>query len=49
MGQSARSLHPVVGVAAGGQTGVDIGAQGDIGAGGEAALAELSQVKPAVA
>ena len=49
MGLSARSLHPVVGLAAVGQTLVDLGAQVDIGAGVEAALAELSQVKPAVA
>ena len=49
MGLSARSLHPVVGLAAVGQTLVDLGAQVDIGAGVESALAELSQVKPAVA
>ena len=49
MGLSARSLHPVVGLAAVGQTLVDLGVQVDIGAGVEAALAELSQVKPAVA
>jgi len=49
MGPSARSLHPVVGLAAVGQTLLDLGAQVDIGAGVEAALAELSQSKPAVA
>src|SRR2546428_4007042 len=49
MGLSARSLHPVVGLAAVGQTLLDLGAQVDIGAGVEAALAELSQAKPAIA
>ena len=49
MGRSARSLHPVVGLAAVGQTLVDLGAQAQIGAGLEAALIELSQAKPAVA
>jgi pyridoxamine---pyruvate transaminase len=49
MGPSARSLHPVVGLAAVGQTLVDLGAQAQVGAGLEAALAELSQAKPAVA
>jgi pyridoxamine---pyruvate transaminase len=49
MGLSARSLHPVVGLAAVGQTLVDLGAQVDIGAGVEAALAELSQAQPAIA
>jgi pyridoxamine---pyruvate transaminase len=49
MGASARSLHPVVGLAALGQTLLDLGAQVEIGTGVEAALAELSQVKPAVA
>ena len=49
MGPSARSLHPVVGLAAVGQTLVDLGAQAQIGAGLEAALIELSQAKPAVA
>jgi pyridoxamine--pyruvate transaminase len=48
MGPSARSLHPVVGLAAVGQTLLDLGAQTDIGAGVEAALAELSQAKPAI-
>jgi len=49
MGPSARSLHPVVGLAAVGQTLLDLGAQVQIGAGVEAALAELSQAKPAIA
>jgi pyridoxamine--pyruvate transaminase len=49
MGPSARSLHPVVGLAAVGQTLLDLGAQVDIGVGVEAALAELSQAKPAIA
>jgi pyridoxamine--pyruvate transaminase len=49
MGPSARSLHPVIGLAAVGQTLLDLGAQVQIGAGVEATLAELSQAKPAVA
>src|SRR3989454_2976020 len=49
MGPSARSLHPVVGLAAVGQTLLDLGAQADIGAGVEAALAELSQAQAAIA
>ncbi len=51
MGPSARSLHPVVGLAAVGRTLADLGAAVEIGAGLEAALAELSQAepKPAVA
>jgi len=49
MGPSARSLHPVVGLAAVGQTFHDLGASVQIGAGVEAALAELSQAKPAIA
>jgi len=49
MGLSARSLHPVVGLAAVGRTLADLGAQVEIGPGVEAALSELSQVKPAVA
>jgi pyridoxamine--pyruvate transaminase len=49
MGPSARSLYPVVGLAALGQTLLDLGAQVDIGSGVEAALAELSQARPAVA
>jgi pyridoxamine--pyruvate transaminase len=47
MGLSARSLHPVVGLAAVGRTLADLGAQVEIGAGVEAALSELSQVKHA--
>jgi pyridoxamine--pyruvate transaminase len=49
MGPSARSLHPVVGLAAVGQTLLDLGAQVQIGPGVETALAELSQAKRAVA
>ena len=49
MGPSARSLHPVVGLVAVGQTLADLGAEVDIGAGVEAALAELSQATAAVA
>ena len=49
MGLSARSLHPVVGLAALGRTFADLGASVEIGAGVEAALAELSQAAPAVA
>lgn len=45
MGPSARSLHPVVGLAAVGQTLADLGSAVEIGAGIEAALAELSQAK----
>jgi pyridoxamine--pyruvate transaminase len=49
MGPSARSLYPVVGLAAVGRTLADLGANVEIGAGVEAALGELSQAKPAVA
>ena len=49
MGLSARSLHPVVGLAALGQTFADLGATVDIGAGVETAMGELSQAKPAIA
>jgi pyridoxamine--pyruvate transaminase len=49
MGPSARSLYPVVGLAALGRTLADLGAEVDIGAGVEAALAELSQTKSAIA
>ena len=49
MGQSARSLHPVVGLAALGRTLLDLGARLDLGAGLEAALAEISQTSPAPA
>jgi pyridoxamine--pyruvate transaminase len=48
MGPSARSLYPAVGLAAVGQTLADLGVSVDIGAGLEAALAELSQAKSAV-
>jgi pyridoxamine--pyruvate transaminase len=49
MGTSARGLHPVVGLAALGQTLADLGVHVEIGAGIEAALAGLSQAKPALA
>jgi pyridoxamine---pyruvate transaminase len=49
MGPSARSLYPVVGVAAVGQTLADLGATVDVGAGVEAALTELSSATAAVA
>ena len=42
MATSARGLHPVVGLAA-------LGLQVEIGAGVEAALAEVSETKPAIA
>ncbi len=47
MGPSARSLHPVVGLAALGQTLADLGTPVEIGAGVEAALAELSGARKA--
>jgi pyridoxamine--pyruvate transaminase len=49
MGPCARSLYPVVGLAAVGRTLADLGATVDIGAGVDAALAELADVKSAVA
>lgn len=49
MAGSARPLQPVVGLAALGQTLLDLGARVDVGAGVEAALAEISQTSPAVA
>jgi pyridoxamine--pyruvate transaminase len=49
MGLSARSLHPVVGIAAVGQTLLDLGARVEVGAGVEAALAEISQTTAAPA
>ena len=49
MGTSARGLHPVVGLAALGRTLADLGAHVEIGAGVEAALAEVSQARPAIA
>ncbi|MFN2628457.1 MAG: alanine--glyoxylate aminotransferase family protein [Gaiellaceae bacterium] len=48
MGPTARSLHPVVGLAAVGQTLLDLGASVDIGSGVEAALAEVSQASAPV-
>jgi pyridoxamine--pyruvate transaminase len=48
MGPSARSLYPLVGLAAVGQTLADLGATVDIGAGLETALAELSQARSAL-
>jgi pyridoxamine---pyruvate transaminase len=47
MGTSARGLHPVVGLAALGRTLADLGVRVEIGAGVEAALAELSETAPA--
>jgi pyridoxamine--pyruvate transaminase len=49
MGLSARSLHPVVGLAALGRTLADLGVSVEIGAGVEAALAELAQAERALA
>ena len=49
MATSARGLHPVVGLAALGRTLADLGVQVEIGAGVEAALAEVSETKPAIA
>ena len=49
MATSARGLHPVVGLAALGRTLADLGVHLEIGAGVEAALAELSEAKPAIA
>jgi pyridoxamine--pyruvate transaminase len=49
MGPSARSLHPVVGLAAVGQTLADLGVDVEIGAGLEAALSELSKASTPVA
>jgi pyridoxamine--pyruvate transaminase len=46
MGISARGLYPVVGLAALGQTLLDLGARVDVGAGVEATLAEISQATP---
>jgi pyridoxamine--pyruvate transaminase len=49
MATSARGLYPVVGLAALGRTLADLGVQVEIGAGVDAALAELSEAAPAVA
>jgi pyridoxamine--pyruvate transaminase len=49
MGPSARSLHPVVGLAAVGQTLADLGVQVDIGAGLEVALSEVAKASAPVA
>ena len=46
MATSARGLYPVVGLAAVGQTFLDLGARVDVGAGVEAALAEIAQATP---
>jgi pyridoxamine--pyruvate transaminase len=46
MGIPARGLYPVVGLAALGQTLLDLGARVDVGAGVEATLAEISQATP---
>lgn len=49
MATSARGLYPAIGLAALGQTLLDLGARVDVGAGVEAALAEISQGSPAPA
>jgi pyridoxamine--pyruvate transaminase len=49
MATSARGLYPVVGLAALGQTLLDLGARVDVGSGVEAALAEISQASPTLA
>jgi pyridoxamine---pyruvate transaminase len=49
MGPSARSLHPVVGLAAVGQTLADLGVEVEIGAGLEAVLSDLSKASAPVA
>jgi pyridoxamine---pyruvate transaminase len=49
MATSARGLYPIVGLAALGRTLADLGVQVEIGTGVEAALAELSEAKPAIA
>jgi pyridoxamine--pyruvate transaminase len=46
MATSARGLYPVIGLAALGQTLLDLGARVDVGAGVEAALAEIAQAAP---
>jgi pyridoxamine---pyruvate transaminase len=48
MGPTAYSLYLVVGLAAVGQTIADLGSAVDVGAGVDAALAELAQAKPTV-
>ncbi len=48
MGPTARSLYPVVGLAALGRTLADLGVPVDVGAGVEAALAVLSEAKTTV-
>lgn len=49
MATSARGLYPVLGLTAVGQTFLDLGARVDVGAGVEAALAEIAQASPAAA
>jgi pyridoxamine--pyruvate transaminase len=49
MGLSARSLHPVVGLAALGRTLADLGVSVEIGLGVEAALASISETEPVLA
>jgi hypothetical protein len=49
MATSARGLYPAIGLAALGQTLIDLGARLDVGAGVEAALAEIAQASPAAA
>jgi pyridoxamine--pyruvate transaminase len=46
MATSARGLYPIVGLAALGQTLLDLGARVDVGAGIEVALAEIAQAAP---
>jgi pyridoxamine--pyruvate transaminase len=46
MGLSARSLHPVVGLASLGRTLADLGVSVEIGAGVEAALASIAESEP---
>ena len=49
MATSARGLYPIIGLAALGRTLADLGVEVEIGAGVDAALAELSEAAPAVA
>lgn len=49
MATSARGLYPAIGLAALGQTLLDLGARVDVGAGVETALAEIAQASPAPA
>jgi len=49
MATSARGLYPAIGLAALGQALLDLGARVDVGAGVEAALAEIAQTSPTAA